>query len=235
MRSPVGLTVRGCGTAAAAVVFVCTLAALPASASARQASHAVPASDGSIKLHGHWVIEVQDPDGRTVDRREFDNALMPGGAAHLAGVLGRQAKPGWWTVGLTSAAATGPCAGMSFSSVLSDTCWIVTASASGSPFLSPSAFPTLTQSLGGAANNQVVLAGNFTVRTAGQIDRVQTLQPVCGSTSPSCGLITVAVPTFSSHDLRDAQGTSAPIAVVPGQIVQVTVTFSFCGSEGCQS
>lgn len=42
-----------------------------------------------IKLHGHWIIEVRDPDGTVVNRREFDNALTECGAAALRGLTAR--------------------------------------------------------------------------------------------------------------------------------------------------
>jgi hypothetical protein len=58
-------------------------AAEPA-APAKAAETAKPGSDG-IKIHGHWVLEVKNPDGKLVERREFDNSLVtgapgPGGA-----------------------------------------------------------------------------------------------------------------------------------------------------------
>jgi hypothetical protein len=34
---------------------------------------------GGIKVHGHWVLEVKNPDGKLADRREFDNSLVTGG------------------------------------------------------------------------------------------------------------------------------------------------------------
>ena len=42
-----------------------------------------------MKVHGHWIIEVRDPDGTVVNRREFDNALTECGAAVLRGLTGR--------------------------------------------------------------------------------------------------------------------------------------------------
>lgn len=32
-----------------------------------------------IKVHGHWTIEVRDPDGRLAAHREFENSLAPSG------------------------------------------------------------------------------------------------------------------------------------------------------------
>src|ERR1035438_8313432 len=31
-----------------------------------------------IKVHGHWVIEIRNPDGSLASRHEFENALVTG-------------------------------------------------------------------------------------------------------------------------------------------------------------
>lgn len=41
-----------------------------------------------IQVHGHWTIEVRDPDGSVDERIEFDNALEADGARVLAELLG---------------------------------------------------------------------------------------------------------------------------------------------------
>jgi hypothetical protein len=61
----------------------------------------------SIKVHGHWTIEVRNPDGKLVKHVEFENSLdpgfslnlgygplsMPGGAALLNAMLSGAASP----------------------------------------------------------------------------------------------------------------------------------------------
>jgi len=32
-----------------------------------------------IKVHGHWVLEIKNPDGSLASRHEFENSLVPGG------------------------------------------------------------------------------------------------------------------------------------------------------------
>ena len=57
------------------------------------ASALVTDGDGTsegIQVHGDWVIEVSDPDGNLVERREFRNALAVGpghGGALVANLL----------------------------------------------------------------------------------------------------------------------------------------------------
>lgn len=56
-----------------------------------------------INVHGHWMIEVSNPDGTLVERREFDNAFdTQYGAINLAKVLTRQRTVAYWQIELTS-------------------------------------------------------------------------------------------------------------------------------------
>jgi Na+-transporting methylmalonyl-CoA/oxaloacetate decarboxylase gamma subunit len=56
-------------------------AAVPqAQISAQPAQTGAPAAKGThegIKVHGHWTIEVKNPDGKLVTHREFENSLAP--------------------------------------------------------------------------------------------------------------------------------------------------------------
>src|SRR2546423_1698687 len=56
-----------------------------------------------IKVHGHWTIEVRNPDGTLVTHREFENALTPGGAMLLGLFLSRNKTPGLWRIHLGGA------------------------------------------------------------------------------------------------------------------------------------
>jgi len=56
-----------------------------------------------IKVHGHWTIEVRNPDGTLVTHREFENALTPFGTLSLAFILSRSKTPGLWTIHLGGA------------------------------------------------------------------------------------------------------------------------------------
>jgi len=63
-------------------------ALMPGAAASRPAAKAVaedeeqaakPSGEG-IKVHGHWVLQVKNPDGTLGERREFNNSLVTGGA-----------------------------------------------------------------------------------------------------------------------------------------------------------
>lgn len=86
-----------------------------------------------IQVHGHWTIEVRNPDGSLVRHVEFENSIdpgfiyfqggvtfnVPGGAAYLNALMSGQAGPpaGSWTMILTgdpglgnlSDTSTSPC------------------------------------------------------------------------------------------------------------------------------
>ena len=187
---------------------------------------------GGIKVRGHWVIQVMSADGTPVERREFDNALTPSGAAILARVLTRTNGLARWTIEL-GAFTGGPCAGGTLQGINTDSCFIMDALAS--PLIPGSAvFRTLTTAIGGPNSNQLILTGNATAAVAGEIDYVATVQSLCSNTIAGCNLPAIN-DQFTSHDLRNNQGVLTPVLVTAGQVVQVTVTISFCNATGCLS
>jgi hypothetical protein len=63
-------------------------------------------SHEGIKVHGHWIIEVRDPDGTLVTRREFENSLTSTAGAFLPTILSRQSTIGFWSVSISDPANT---------------------------------------------------------------------------------------------------------------------------------
>ena len=181
-----------------------------------------------VRVRGHWVIEVRNPDGTLITRREFDNSLAPGGAGKLAEYLGGFVTPARWTVELgVYGGATSPCHGGTFNGNPLNHCFIVDSAASPMP-TGTSIFPTLSTTNGPSSFEQVVMTGNVTARVAGQIVYVATRQSGClNFVAPAdCNLAGVGI-QFTVHDLTNGQGQPAPLSIAAGQIVQVTVTLSF--------
>jgi hypothetical protein len=56
-----------------------------------------------IQVHGHWVIEVKNPDGTVTARREFENAVQPLGQSYLASLLAGNTSPGGLSILLNGA------------------------------------------------------------------------------------------------------------------------------------
>ena len=143
----------------------------------------------------------------------------PTGASHLATILGRTRTPGLWSIFLDGAVqTTRPCS----LTATPQACVIV----EPADFISPggNVSKNLTVNVNGG---QLVLSGSIVVNpitASPEVSEVSTRVGYCqSSVAPaSCTASTTALDSadFSSK-------TITPIAVQAGQIVQVTVTFTF--------
>jgi len=171
-----------------------------------------------LRVHGRWTIEVRNPDGTLVERRDFENALViPAGATHLANILGRARTVGGWRINTVGSAqiCEHPAGGSPTS------CEIVE---STDALVSNAAFPTLTVTVSGAVPAEMVLNGSLVAQLTGDISQVRTFNLYCANTtSPS------ACPAGSAAGAGMVTSTSlgTPIAVTAGQQVQVRVVISF--------
>ncbi|MGA9882351.1 MAG: hypothetical protein WBQ34_01395 [Candidatus Acidiferrales bacterium] len=62
-------------------------AAAPAPQKSASTQSSPKGMNSGITVHGHWVIEVKNPDGTVATRREFDNSLQPNGQLGIAALL----------------------------------------------------------------------------------------------------------------------------------------------------
>jgi hypothetical protein len=183
-------------------------------AAARKAAAAKPSGgpQEGIKVHGHWVIEVRNPDGSLAHRREFENTLNPVGKSVLAALLSRNASPGTWSV----AVFDGLCP---VNAVGSTVCRLFDSATGFSGTANDFITLTTTLSLPGDA---VILSGSFTAANSGNVTGVATGLGTCPATqAPGNCTLTDARVEFSGT------GVTPPVPVQQGQIVQVKVTFSF--------
>lgn len=163
-----------------------------------------------IKVHGHWVIEVRNPDGTLSTRRQFSNKLTSAGAIHLAQVLGRTQSAGLWSIVVLS--ASGPCLDAGGTAL---GCSITEPADSSA---GPSYFKNLTVSVNGG---NLVLSGTATAAVATSISLYRSVFGVCPvSTAPS-------TPCSNGGNLFSDALITPAVPVSVGQIIQVTVTFSF--------
>jgi hypothetical protein len=102
-------------TTSAKIAVVDTATVTQAATAKPAADSAAPAAQSAskgqqegIKIHGHWTIEVKNPDGKLVTHREFENTLTPAGAQTLADILSGQNFVGSWAVAVVSS-GTPPC------------------------------------------------------------------------------------------------------------------------------
>ena len=172
-----------------------------------------PGHEG-IKVHGHWVIDVRNPDGTLATHREFENALQGGtlgGGVFLGAILSRTQTVGRWMIRF--AGNPGPCSldtGHGIGCLITE---IAYADPSGY-------FPTLVVSFSG--KNGFVLSGSAIAQRNSTIDGVTTTADTCSNTSaPSqlCGAV-------NSYVLTSAT-LSPAVNVVSGQSITVTVTITF--------
>ena len=201
------------GLLTASALLACALLA-PVSATAQEKE--------GIRVRGHWVIEVRNPDGSLVERREFDNALVQGGQSLLAQYL-TGSSPARWSVELgVYGGATSICNGGTFNNFPQNNCLVVDRTASPMP-TGTSVFPTLTTGYGSGPTTRVEIKGSATALVDGQIVYVATRQGSCGTlTVPASCTPAGTVLQFTVHDI-----TPAPISVTAGQIVQFTVNLGF--------
>ena len=164
-----------------------------------------------IMVHGHWTIDVREPDGRLVNHREFENALVATGGGQLQGILSRHLSTGPWAITLASGLPPCEVTGVAVA------CRIVEP---GFETNVSSSFSNLTLSPTG-----LTLSGTATAARAGRIDAVSTTLAACAATVLPSACADPAAgnqgPEFSRTTLSPSQNVAA------GQIIQVTVTFTF--------
>lgn len=200
-----------------------------------------------ITVHGHWVIEVRNPDGKLVSHTEFENSLK--GQFLLATLLSGFVMGDWMVVldgagGDTQEPCTNP------ASPGAVPCGI---GASGGYFMTTQCpgillqcFPTLTLLSAFDPPTEyrttVTVQGTATASATGAITDVETLINVCypSSTATDCqttaselltsGTFTAATLPASNTPSTPCGGTgeiSCAVPVSAGQVINVSVTLSF--------
>lgn len=155
-----------------------TLAVL-LTAGATSVMQAQSARQDGITVHGHWIIDIINPDGAVASHNEFENALEATGTTALSGVLARTFTPMAWQVQLLNATGEGACERSSAPPSTNPLSWIAivepgaTLLVDGNPYLAPggltpgapvfwNASPSLVRSfnLGEPVNIQLSAADN---------------------------------------------------------------------------
>jgi hypothetical protein len=205
-----------------------------------------------VKIHGHWTIDVRNPDGTLDKHLDFENGLCTaanlqgstGGDALLTGLLFGMYIPGPWQIvlnspviptfpaGGTPGPACGNLVGTSFAFVLNQS------NATGIDVVcgpNPYCFPVLTPPALTGSNNGIILAGQFTVPQGTPNTPITSVQAgfgVCpASTTPGGASACVATNqplfSFSGTYLTGTGPIPAPPTVSGGQTVAVSVQYSF--------
>lgn len=170
-----------------------------------------------IKVHGHWTIEVRNPDGTLVTHREFENSLRQSTGspllANLLNTVGQTSVPGsialsFWAVELGGGAC------FTLNTQISGNCGIIQAGITLIPgnsldYLSSQKLVT------GVSAGSFVLSGTVQASDSSSIVSVTT------------ETINEVTPSLTINQFTSASLSSNPVQVQAGQTIAVTVNISF--------
>jgi len=188
-----------------------------------------------VKMHGHWVIDVKNPDGTIAEHRDFENTITGYGQELLAGVISGYVVPSDYGIFLSSS-GTVPCAEpQGFAGCVILRSLSTLPGSAVCPYYTCFTGLTLTPTLidNASTGSAIVLAGTFTATQGGTITGVTTLYGTCPAQIGSATALTTVSPSTCSQTQGSGgyrQLSQAPVStvtVVTSQIVQVTVTITF--------
>jgi hypothetical protein len=203
-----------------------------------------------LKLHGHWVIDIKNPDGTLAEHHEFENSIIATGQALMIGLLSGYMTPGQFLVLIAGpTGGNAPCAPVNGASVPCGLpqnvnyypavayCGVLLNCSGGTLAVTPNFGTDLS------GPYSLVMSGSITASQTGTIASVQTDFSSC-SGSPtgihplfkSPAAIATSSPSacvgnVNLNDLIYAAFTSATlsssVSVTKGQLIQVIVTITF--------
>jgi hypothetical protein len=229
--------------AAAATAGIRPPAAVAASPVADKSEAPGKSDDGSIKVHGHWLINVRNPDGTIADHREFENHLLPeqGGSAFLIGLLGGFYVPGYFQIEIVGTACLNNVCGIAQSLTAQPgyPCGpaVTPASCSASLIFNVVLAPT-------TGSTSIIMSGSVLAHSAGNLQQVSTVSNACNNTTTDYNPFKPIVPppgpsTVSPIDCLGSNNTAingfltntsnfTPVQITAaGQNIEVTVTITF--------
>jgi len=201
--------------------------AVAAPAASTEAQAEKPRDDAShqgIKVHGHWIIDVKNPDGTLAQHRDFENSLV--GSNDILGFLYGSEVPSDFAIYFLG--TTNPCnvANGYYCDIVHNLTVLPASARCGVDYCVTGL--TITPTFGNSPS--LVLAGNMTATQAGNIIVVGTFIGICGTptatkTTTSAATCAAGTNGYGYGALTQANITSVPIT--SGQIIQVSVTITF--------
>jgi len=172
-----------------------------------------------IRVHGHWVLEIKNPDGSLASRHEFENSLSTAtnsGPTLLSGLLSGQYAAGPWTVYVQFNDVAGTALSVAESAAVCT--HLLSQNPTGGPCSS-----TLNVSSG----TPLVLQGTTPAApSAGTLIQVGSLMYPCAGSSSPVACEPAAIPTTTFGALFTTAVLSG-ITIQAGQAVSITVSISF--------
>ena len=201
------------------------------------------ATHQGVKVHGHWVIDVKNPDGTIAQHRDFENSLESSAQGYLVGLMSGYMIPGDYMIVMGASSGNAPCvATYQFCGVVHNLNTYPALGYCGAYYCTGSSL-SYTYNLGtlgsGTGPFSIVLAGSITANQTGSIGTVYTAMSTCANigfsttvnpstleTSSPASCVTQTSPEPWFGPLTQAT-LASPVSVASGQIVQVTVTITF--------
>lgn len=197
-----------------------------------------PGHEG-ITVHGHWVMDLKDKDGKVIEHRDFQNSLdRNNGTNLLIQLLTGVAVGGNMEIDAIRTGTTGTFGGGAAdysmfpagTNVSSATCTTGTSGFNNSRFCFPNMTTTIQHDPVDSAGT-MILHGQFTAAADVVIDTVQTRNGGCFVTSGDFGPAQCAagtnLPQYAQSIFVFTGTGITPLTVLSGQTLAITVTISF--------
>ncbi len=196
-------------------------AAKPADPSEKNPSSPAKGQHEGISVHGYWLIDVKDPDGKVITHREFENAIQQYGIDYLSALLAGNNSPGGLSITLNGAnmvfptsSGSGSTASISLSFSDPGPCLPVNVPFGGS---------------GGPSSGSTCLLTSGTSYLGGVCFTLQQISASNSSTSPcstnlstSAFAFTAKGPTFSGP-ASPPTSTSSAVLVLSGSVTATSL------------
>jgi hypothetical protein len=191
-----------------------------------------------IKVHGHWVIEVKNPDGTVTARREFENSVQPLGMAYLASLIAGNSSPGGLTVLLNGLTTTFlPFLGVEFSGSQAGPCLPLNSSTAGTGGTATGTTCLLTTGPSGGLFTYFGYVCDFYQTSYNTANQLGT-PPPAGQAFPCSTNLTVSAPTTitgasagGASQQVQMMGSVTVTATVAGNVTDVETVYTNCASS----
>ncbi len=180
-----------------------------------QATASAPSgAEVGVIVHGDWIVTVKNSDGTVAQEHAFHNDFN--GASTVAPILAHTSATGryWLTLSDQTGAGQNPCGDPAASA---SSCFVFEADDPNGAV--PFWFNTLT--VDAPSSTSVAVNATIIATRAGQFNHVRMLLSRCGATTAPSACHPGSYGNFSARTLP------APISVVAGQQILVTVTYTF--------
>jgi hypothetical protein len=200
----IAVSAAALGVAALVITFAAGLAV-------GEAKARVPSGDAqSITVRGDWDVTIRNADGTVAQEHRFHNEFN--GATTVGPILAHSSTTGRFWLTLSDSGGANPCG-----TDAPAACFNFEADDPNSTVAGWFGNLTPTSSTSG----ELVITSNMTATRNGQFNQVRMLLSRCAATTAPASCHPGAYGNFSLRTL------ASPIAVVAGQQILVTVTYTF--------